>query len=133
MKKKPAVAGAAQEGPTLTGLSISHGDPAVDVELSPAFASGTLEYDADVTVAQVTVAPTASDADATVAYLDGDGEAIADADEGADGHQVDLEAGSNTVKVAVSKDSLTTTYTVNVLRLVTQQQTQSGLSRPVRY
>ena len=95
----------------------------MDVELSPAFLSGTLEYDADVTVAQVTVAPTASDADATVAYLDGNSDAIADADTGADGHQVDLEAGSNTVKIAVSKDGLTTTYTVALFRLVTQQQT----------
>ena len=95
----------------------------MDVTLSPAFASGTLKYSADVTVAQVTVAPTASDADATVAYLDGNGVAIADADEGADGLQVHLVAGSNTVKVAVSKDSLTTTYAVNLFRLVTQQLT----------
>ena len=53
------------EPPTLTALGVSHGDPAVEVELSPAFDSGKLEYDADVRVAQVTVAPTASDADAT--------------------------------------------------------------------
>ena len=113
------------EPPTLTALSVSHGDPAVEVELSPAFESGTLAYRADVRVAQVTVAPTASDADATVAYRDGNGDAIADADAGADGHQVDLDAGSNTVRVAVSKDGLTTTYTVNLFRLVTQQQTQT--------
>ena len=35
---------------------------------------------------------------------------------------MDLDAGSNTVKVAVSNDGLTTTYTVKLLRLVTQQQ-----------
>ena len=110
------------EPPTLTALSVSHGDPAVDVTLSPAFSSGTLAYRAAVRVAQVTVAPTASDADATVAYLDGNGDAIADADAGADGHQVGLDAGSNTVKVAVSKGGLTTTYTVKLFRLVTQQQ-----------
>ena len=110
------------EPPTLTELSVSHGDPAVAVTLSPAFESGTLAYRAAVRVAQVTVAPTASDAAATVAYLDGNGDAIADADTGADGHQVGLEAGSNTVKVAVSKGGLTTTYTVKLLRLVTQQQ-----------
>ena len=78
------------EPPTLTALSVSHGDPAVDVTLSPAFESGTLAYRAAVRVAQVTVAPTASDADATVAYLDGNGDAIADADAEADGHQVSL-------------------------------------------
>ena len=81
------------EPPTLTALSISHGDPAVDVALSPVFDGGTLEYRADVDVAQVTIAPTASDADATVAYLDGNGDAIADADAVADGHQVGLRAG----------------------------------------
>ena len=111
------------EPPTLTALSVSHGDPAAAVTLSPAFASGTLAYRAAVKVAQVTVAPTASDADATVAYLDGNGEAIADADATADGHQVNLDAGSNTVKVAVSKGGLTTTYVVTLFRLVTQQQT----------
>ena len=111
------------EPPTLTALSVSHGDPAVAVTLSPAFESGTLAYRAAVKVAQVTVAPTASDADATVAYLDGNGEAIADADATADGHQVNLDAGSNTVKVAVSKGGLTTTYVVTLFRLVTQQQT----------
>ena len=83
-------------------------------------------------VAQVTVAPTASDAGATVAYRDGNGDAMADADATADGHQVDLDAGSNTVKVAVSKDGLTTTYTVKLLRLVTQQQGErpAGLVLP---
>ena len=110
------------EPPTLTALSVSHGDPAVAVTLSPAFDSATLAYRATVRVAQVTVAPTASDAGATVAYRDGNGDAMADADATADGHQVDLDAGSNTVRVAVSKDSLTTTYTVKLLRLVTQQQ-----------
>ena len=42
--------------------------------------------------------------------------------QGPDGHQVNLDAGSNTVKVAVSKGGLTTTYTVKLFRLVTQQQ-----------
>ena len=113
------------EPPTLTALSVSHGDPAVAVGLTPAFDSGRLAYDADVTVAQVTVAATAGDADATVAYRDGNGDAIADADPVAAGHQVDLEAGSNTVKVAVGKDGLTTTYTLTLFRLATQQQTQA--------
>ena len=36
-----------------------------------------------------------------------------------------MDAGSNTVKVAVSKDGLATTYTVDLFRLVTQQQTQA--------
>ena len=110
---------------TLTALSVSHGDPAVEVELSPAFASGTLEYRAAVRVARVTIAATAGDDGATVAYRDGNGDAIADADAGADGHQVDLAAGSNTVKVAVSRDGLSATYTIILLRLVALGQTQN--------
>ena len=69
-------------------LSVSHGNPAVDVALSPAFDSETLEYRAAVKVERVTIAPTAGDAGATVAYLDGNGVAIADADAKADGQQV---------------------------------------------
>ena len=110
------------EPPTLTALSVSHGEPAVEVELSPAFNSGRLAYEADVTVAQVTIAPTAGDADATVAYRDWNGDAIADADPVVAGHQVDLEAGSNTVRVAVSRDGLITTYTLILFRLVSAQQ-----------
>ena len=114
------------EPPTLTALSVSHGDPAVDVALSPNFNSGTLEYSADVKAERVTVAPTAGDADATIAYLDGNGDAIADADLKADGHQVDLGAGSNTVKVAVTKDGLTTTYTLTLFRLETRAASTAG-------
>ena len=108
------------EPPTLTALSVSHGNPAVDVALSPAFDSETLEYSADVSAERVTIAPTAGDADAAIAYRDGNGNAIADADSTADGQQVDLRAGTNTVKVAVSKDGLTTTYTLTLFRLVTR-------------
>ena len=111
------------EPPTLTALSVSQGDPAVDVALSPAFDSGTLEYSADVDAERITIAPTAGDA--AIAYLDGNGDAIADADGTADGQQVDLGAGSNTVRVAVSRDGLTTTYTLTLFRLVTQQQSST--------
>ena len=111
------------EPPALTALSVSHGNPAVDVALSPAFDSETLEYRAAVKVERVTIAPTAGDAGATVAYLDGNGVAIADAK--ADDQQVDLAAGSNTVKVAVSRDGLTTTYTVTLFRLVSAGQAQN--------
>ena len=113
------------EPPALTALSVSHGNPAVDVALSPAFDSETLEYRAAVKVERVTIAPTAGDAGATVAYLDGNGVAIADADAKADGQQVDLAAGSNTVKVAISRDGLTTTYTVTLFRLVSARQAQN--------
>ena len=113
--------------PSLTALSVSHGNPAVNVALSPTFDSETLEYRAAMKVERITIAPTA-DAGATIAYRDGNGAAIADADATVDGQQVDLAAGSNTVRVAVSKDGLTTTYALTLFRLVTQQQTQNGAS-----
>ena len=111
------------ESPSLTELRLSQGDPAEDVALSPAFDSATLEYDAEVggDVEQITVAATASDPEAAIAYLDANNNALADANSVADGQQVDLRAGLNTIKVLVSNGGLTGTYTIDVLRLVAPQ------------
>ena len=98
---------------TLSGLTLSHGT------LRPEFDSDTTEYRAAVArgVAQITVTPTANDSGATVSYLDGSDAALADADTGADGHQVDAAVGSTTVKVKVTAAATTTkTYTVVVER-----------------
>ena len=118
------------EPPTLTALSVTHGDPAEDVALSPAFDGATLGYDAEVggEVAQITIVPTGSAPDVAIAYVDGNGAALADANGVADGHQVNLRAGLNTIKVVVSDDTLTVTYSVNVLRLVAPQQQATGLT-----
>ena len=106
--------------PTLTALSLTHGDPAVDVALSPAFDGATLKYDAEVgDVERITITAAAA---AAIAYRDANGAALADADTVAGGHQVDLHAGGNTVKLAVSNGGLTATYTVKVLRLVASRQ-----------
>ena len=81
---------------TLSGLSLSSG------ALDPAFGSQTVSYAASVSneVSSVTVTPALSDSNATLAYRDGSDQALADADANADGHQVDLEVGANTIKVA---------------------------------
>ena len=104
--------------PTLTALSVSHGDPAVAVTLVPGFDSGRLEYDADVAygVVQVTVAADAA-AGVEVSFVQADGTtAQADADAGADGHQVSLSPGDNVIKVKAARGDESQTYTVTVTR-----------------
>ena len=81
--------------PTLSNLVLSRG------LLSPAFAADVLSYTAAVRLddARITVTPWPAGAGATVAYLDGDDNAIADADSETEGQQVDLDPGANTIKV----------------------------------
>ena len=99
---------------TLSGLTLSTGT------LSPAFASNTESYTAGVgnSVSRITVTPTPSNPDATVAYLDGSDATLPDADSGTDGQQVDLSIGPNVINVQVTaEDRITTkTYTVTVHR-----------------
>ena len=99
---------------TLSGLTLSAGT------LRPEFDSDTTEYRAAVanSVTQVTVTPTANDAGATVAYLDGSDAALADADDNTAGHQVAAAVGLTTVKVKVTASDGNTvkTYTVVIER-----------------
>ena len=90
-------------GAELASLALSY----VDLAFSPA----TTTYRAHVANAVASVTVTAvpvGDASATVGP--------ADSDDGAEGHQVDLEEGSNTVVVTVVAGGSTTTYTVVVTR-----------------
>ena len=100
---------------TLSSLTVSP----VDVH---GFASDRVNYHVGVasTVIRVTIIAEATDPQATVFLTDADNNAIADAD-AALGHQVDLRAGLNFVKVTVTaRDTSTTkTYTVFVGRGVT--------------
>ena len=105
------VAGAATP-PTLSGLTVSAGT------LTPDFASGTLDYavpDVPNADGRITVTATA-DADVTVAYEDGSGNTLTDADAGTAGFQADLEVGENTIKVKVTKGGASQTYTLTVTR-----------------
>ena len=104
---------------TLSALALRDGTRELD--LSPGFHPIQTTYSATVAsaVAQVTVVPTRSSPDASVAYVDGEGNAVDDADGVADGHQVDLEVGANVVYVQVTAADHATvlTYTVTVHRV----------------
>ena len=99
---------------TLSGLELSEG------RLEPAFASGTTSYAAAVgyTVTRITVAPTTTDANATVAYLDGSDMPLPDANTVTDEQDVDLVVGETVVKVKVTAEDTSTvlTYTLTVRR-----------------
>ena len=113
---------------TLSALSVTH--PRGTVPLRPAFAPGTGEYRAWVAnrVDEVTVAATANVAAAKVAYLDGDGAAIADADTNTPGREVALEVGATVVEVKVTAEDGTTmrTYRVTVTRGVVEDLAIEG-------
>ncbi len=102
---------AASSDAGLSALSLS------GVTLSPDFAATTYDYTASVanSVSSTTVAAAQNHAGAAVVITP-----TVDADAGADGHQVNLDAGSNTitVKVTAEDDTTTRTYTVMVTRAV---------------
>ena len=99
---------------SLNGLSLSA------ATLTPVFSAEQTNYSAIVgnSVPSISVTTTTSNADATVSYFDGSGIALTDLDANADGHQVDLSQGENTIKVKVtSADGLSTrTHTLVVTR-----------------
>ena len=111
---------------TLSGLTLGA------ATLDPEFATGTEGYTASVvhSVPQLTVTPVVNEATATVAYLDGENAILTDADGTAEGHQVALTVGENTVKVKVTAgdEETTKTYTVTVTRAASTDATLSGLS-----
>ena len=100
---------------TLSGLT-------VDAATVAGFAADTTFYDVSVPVAttQVTVAATANDAAAVVFYEPDD------ADDTADGHQVDVPIGSTIVTVSVlAANGAVGDYTVEVVRPVTLEWSAS--------
>ena len=99
---------------TLSALSVTHSGGSV--ALRPAFAPGTTEYRASVAnpVAEVTVAATATVAEARVRYLDASDTAIPDTDTGTPGREVALEVGGTIVQVSVRATDGTTTQTYRV-------------------
>ena len=111
----------------LSGLAISPGT------LTPAFASTTTNYTATVggDVARITVTPTKNESSASVAYFDGDDDALTDADtSSANTFEVDLAVADNVVKVRVTAQEVTVpkkTYTLTITRL-SADATLSGLA-----
>ena len=114
---------------TLSGLELSEG------RLDPLFASGTTDYAAAVgyTVTRITVSPTKNDASATLDFLDGSDNPLADADGSTDGLQVDLAVGVTTIKVQVTAaDGLTmNTYILTVTRTAEDTSLSPPASDPV--
>ena len=98
----------------LAGISMSEGD------LSPVFAAATRNYTASVpfSTSSITVTPTTSNAQAEVAFLDFGNRIQEDADVNAEGHQVNLDLGENTLKARVTAEDgeTTSTYTLFVTR-----------------
>ena len=100
------------EPPALSALTVSAGT------LTPAFAGGTLEYAVPGLAYgnnRITVTTTA-DADATVSYEDGAGNALSDVDAATAGDQFDLAVGENTIKVKVTEGDASQTYTLALTR-----------------
>ena len=100
---------------TLSALSVS------GTTLSPTFAAATTNYQAVVanSVSQATITATTSESTATLEYLDRSDNLRTDADLGTSGLQVNLNTGTNTIKVRVTApDGITTvTYTIALLRI----------------
>ena len=117
--KGTAVTVTASDVDTLGALSLAD-EFGAEVDLDPAFATGTTAYGAEVAnaVARITVAAEPTDSDASVAYEDGDGNALTDLDGDAEHFQADIAPGENVVKVVVTaeNDTDTETYTVTVTR-----------------
>ena len=100
---------------TLATLTLTD-EGASEVTLSPAFYSAITSYTAQVRhdAESITVAAVATTtANTDVAYTP------TDADDGTDGHQVDLEVGTATIQVTVTAQDGTTkgTYTIRVTRV----------------
>ena len=104
---------------TLSDLELQDTSDDSDIALSPTFATATTSYTAMVAndVDTILVDPTTSDDGATIEYLDAEDMDIPDAGT-ADGQQVALVLGDNTIKVKVTAgDTMTIeTYAVVVTR-----------------
>ena len=126
--RPPASAQTPGSDATLSSLTLSEG------RLSPAFTSGTRAYTASVgyTVTRITITPTATDTQATVAYLDGSEQPLPAGAVGS-GQQVDLVVYENVINVRVtSRDTSTTkTYTVTVTRTEEDTSLSPQASDPV--
>ena len=114
---------------TLSGLTLSEG------RLDLPFASGTTSYAAAVgyTVTRITVLPTTTDANATVAYLDGSDMPLPDANTVTDEQDVDLVVGETVVKVKVTAEYTSTvlTYTLTITRTAEDTSLSPPASDPV--
>ena len=113
---------------TLSGLALKNAADDSATALNETFVSTTKSYTADVlnAVSSITVEPSTSDSNATVAYLDASDAALADADTNKTGFQAALVVGANTVKVKGQDTTITDAYTVVVTRAVAGNTPAAG-------
>ena len=99
---------------TLSAMSLAIGT------LSPTFATSTTTYTASMSygVTETTLSATTSDANASIAFLDGGGNDLPDGDNTVNGHQLKLAVGGNVINVKVTAEDETTvhTYSVSITR-----------------
>ena len=106
---------------TLDGLALTNAADDGTLVLNETFVSTVTSYTADVAygVMSITIDPTTTNDNATVAYLNASDTALTDADLNKTGFQVTLAPGANTIKVKVTAEAgaaYTGTYTVVVTR-----------------
>ena len=105
----------------LSALSMDDGNSTIRTSYSPRFDPSMTSYTSTAAylIDQITINASPANADgAEVAYLDGDGQLLTDADADTEGFQIDLEVGANTIGVRVTAEDGTTTrtYTMVVTR-----------------
>ena len=114
---------------SLSDLTLSEG------WLDPAFVNSTLNYTTSVgyTAMSVTVMPVTEESGATVAFLDGNNNPLADADIETNEYEVDLNLGENVFKIEVTSESETVTriYAIKVTRTEKDTSLTPQASDPV--
>ena len=105
---------------TLSSLSLSPSPllPSFTANLRPAFsfARGSYRVAVPNQASRVTVTAAANNSATTVAYLDANGDVLADADSVATGHQVDVAVGETAIAMRLASGGTALTYTVVVER-----------------
>ena len=129
------IRGAFYSGPsnnaTLAALTLADAADDSAIALNESVAAGTTAYTAEVEdgVETVTINAETADDGATVAFIDGSGAALADADANADGWQVRLDPSATTIQMTVTAENASTrTYTLTLVVIDTSDATLRSLS-----
>ena len=122
---------AASTDASLSALSLEDRND-VPVAYSPEFDPVASSYavDAHAALDQITIKGTANNSNATIEYLDASDQLLSDADSVADDLQVDLDVGTNTIKVKVTAEDAvsTNTYTIVITRATPAASSAAVLS-----
>ena len=99
---------------TLSGLTVNDGTSDLILD-PPTFAAGTFDYAVSVAnaVTSITIAPTLSDSNATVEYLNENDAVIPDTNPGTPALDAALAEGDNVINVTVTAQDTTTTQSLH--------------------